>query len=104
MTDIGRALARPFGAEPRARDAPLAPFTTFQVGGPADWLVETRSERARSWPRSRVARAAGVPVTLLGGGSNVLVADAGVRGLVIRAHGGDVQPTGDDDASARTRR
>jgi UDP-N-acetylmuramate dehydrogenase len=38
-----------------------------------------------------VARRAGVPVTILGGGSNVLVADAGVRGLVVRMRGGDVQ-------------
>jgi UDP-N-acetylmuramate dehydrogenase len=37
------------------------------------------------------ARTAGVPVTILGGGSNVLVADAGVRGLVIRLHGGEVR-------------
>jgi UDP-N-acetylmuramate dehydrogenase len=37
-----------------------------------------------------VARSAGVPTAVLGGGSNVLVSDAGVRGLVIRVHGGDV--------------
>jgi UDP-N-acetylmuramate dehydrogenase len=36
------------------------------------------------------ARAAGLPVTVLGGGSNVLVSDAGVRGVVVRVHGGDV--------------
>jgi len=36
------------------------------------------------------ARVDGVPITILGGGSNVLVSDAGIRGLVVRVHGGDV--------------
>ena len=36
-----------------------------------------------------LARDANVPVTVLGGGSNVLIADAGIRGLVIRIHGGE---------------
>lgn len=64
-------------------DAPLASMTTFGVGGPADWLVEpTSTEALRAVVR--LAAEAGVPVTVLGGGSNVLVADAGVRGVVVR--------------------
>ena len=79
-----------FRAERVQRNAPLAPFTTFKVGGPADWLVH-RAARERGARRRSPRRAtAGLPVTVLGGGSNVLVADAGVRGLVIRVHGGDV--------------
>jgi UDP-N-acetylmuramate dehydrogenase len=70
------------------RDAPLAALTTFKVGGTADWLVTVRSgediRRALA-----AARELGLPVTVLGGGSNVLIADAGLRGLVIRVHGGD---------------
>jgi len=62
---------------------PLGPLTTFGVGGPAEYFVEPRSVEALQ-EALRVAHAAGVPVTLLGGGSNVLVADAGVRGLVVR--------------------
>jgi UDP-N-acetylmuramate dehydrogenase len=70
----------------RARaNEPLAPYTTFRVGGPADWLLDVATV-----PELRAvlsaARACEVPVTLLGGGSNVLVADAGVRGAVIRLH------------------
>src|SRR5204863_5490038 len=76
------------------RDAVLAPFTTFKVGGPADWLV--LAQRASEVKAAlRAAREAGLPVTVLGGGSNTLVADGGVRGVVIRVHGGDVQPAGD---------
>jgi UDP-N-acetylenolpyruvoylglucosamine reductase len=76
------------------RDVALAPFTTFKVGGPADWFV--RAQRAGDVKAAlAAARADGLPVTVLGGGSNVLVADAGVRGLVIRVHGGDVTALSD---------
>jgi UDP-N-acetylmuramate dehydrogenase len=64
-------------------DAPLAPLTTFHVGGAAEWLADIASE---SELRALIvdAKAAGIPVTMLGGGSNVLVADAGVAGVVVR--------------------
>jgi UDP-N-acetylmuramate dehydrogenase len=76
------------------RDVPLAPFTTFRVGGPADWFVRAHSADDVK-AAVRAARADGLPVTVLGGGSNVLIADAGVRGLVIRVHGGDVTALSD---------
>ena len=61
----------------------LAPFTTFGIGGPARWFVEAASEEeiveACAWVRER-----GAPLFVLGGGSNVLVADAGFPGLVLR--------------------
>lgn len=72
------------------RDVPLAPFTTFKVGGPADWFVRA-SSASEVKSALAAARADGLPVTVLGGGSNVLVADAGVRGVVIRIHGGEVR-------------
>jgi UDP-N-acetylmuramate dehydrogenase len=76
------------------RNAPLAPLTTFKVGGPADWLVlaQRSSEVAAALA---AARTLSLPVTILGGGSNVLISDAGVRGLVIRVHGGDARDAGD---------
>jgi len=76
------------------RDAPLAPYTTFRVGGPADWLVLAQSADEVKTAVA-AARAAGLPITIVGGGSNLLVADAGVRGLVIRVHGGDVRQVQD---------
>lgn len=82
---LGPGRARP--------QAPLAGLTSFRIGGPADLLTEAKDaaelERALA-----LARAHRVPVTLLGGGSNVLVADEGVRGLVLRAHGGRVAAAG----------
>jgi UDP-N-acetylmuramate dehydrogenase len=82
-------------AERVRRHAPLAPYTTFRVGGPADWLVLAQGANEVKAALA-AARTAGLPVTILGGGSNVLVADAGVRGVVIRIHGGDARPAGDD--------
>jgi UDP-N-acetylmuramate dehydrogenase len=61
----------------------LAPFTTLGIGGPARWFVEAASEagivEASQWARER-----GVPLFVLGGGSNVLVSDEGFGGLVMR--------------------
>ena len=81
------------------RDVPLAPFTTFKVGGPADWLVH--AQRADDVKRVlALARDAGVPVVVLGGGSNVLIADTGIRGIVIRIHGGEAVRLGPDRIKA----
>ncbi len=60
----------------------LAPFTTFGIGGPARWFAAAAREddiaEAAAWAAER-----GVPLFLLGGGSNLLVADAGFDGLVL---------------------
>jgi UDP-N-acetylmuramate dehydrogenase len=77
------------GAGAVAHNAPLAPFTTFRIGGPADWLVQTRSA-AQIVAVLGLAHEAGVPVTMLGGGSNVLIADSGIRGVVVRPRGGTI--------------
>lgn len=71
-------------------DAPLAPLTTFKIGGPADVLVT--ASRADDITRAvALAREAGLKVTVLGGGSNVLIADGGIRGVVVRLRGGEVR-------------
>jgi UDP-N-acetylmuramate dehydrogenase len=64
-------------------DVPLAPLTTLELGGPARHLVEAASE-ADVAEALRWAAARGVPALVLGGGSNVVVGDAGYEGLVIR--------------------
>jgi UDP-N-acetylmuramate dehydrogenase len=67
MTAFGDVLGSTFGAERVRRHAPLAELTTFHVGGPADWLFETRSSD-EIVTALMLARDASVPVTLLGGG------------------------------------
>jgi UDP-N-acetylmuramate dehydrogenase len=66
------------------RDVPLAPYTTFRIGGPADRLYRARTADELAEAVS-AARDLGVPYFLLGLGANILVADAGFRGLVIRS-------------------
>jgi UDP-N-acetylmuramate dehydrogenase len=85
-----RDLREAVGNDRVHRDRALAPFTTFKVGGSADCFVEVR--RADEIQRAiQVAHRHGVPFTVLGGGSNVLISDRGLRGLVIRIHGGEVR-------------
>lgn len=83
------ALRAAFGDRVQER-CPLAPFTTFRVGGPADWLLDVRTSDELATALALAGRE-GVPLTMLGGGSNVLVADSGVRGLVIRSRGGEIR-------------
>ena len=79
-----------FGSERIGIEVPLAPYTTFKVGGPAEWFFEARTAD-EIVAALRLAGVRGVSVTLLGGGSNVLIGDRGVRGLVIRPRGGHVE-------------
>lgn len=62
---------------------PLAPLTTLGVGGPARWFVEATDE-GMILAASRWARERGVALRVLGGGSNLVVADHGVEALVVR--------------------
>jgi UDP-N-acetylmuramate dehydrogenase len=64
-------------------NVPLRPYTTFKIGGPADLLYEADSADALA-DAIVTARRAEVPFFVLGLGANVLIADKGVRGLVIR--------------------
>jgi UDP-N-acetylenolpyruvoylglucosamine reductase len=75
--------APPTGVEP---DYPLARLTTIRTGGPADFFARPDSSerlaRLLSW-----AQQAGIDVGVVGSGSNLLVADAGFRGLVMKLDG-----------------
>ena len=69
------------GIQPRA-SVPLAPFTTLGVGGPAQWFAAAATADhlplAHAWAADR-----GLPLSVLGGGSNLVIADEGVPGLVL---------------------
>jgi UDP-N-acetylmuramate dehydrogenase len=62
---------------------PLAPLTTFRIGGPAALFVEAEEDGALE-AVGRAAGATGVPVAVIGKGSNMLVADEGFPGIVVR--------------------
>jgi UDP-N-acetylmuramate dehydrogenase len=83
-------LAAELGPDRVERDVPLAPLTTFRVGGPADALYRARTADELVEAVS-LARRMGVPYYLLGKGANILVGDRGYRGLVIRCEVGGTQ-------------
>src|SRR5262249_40925578 len=82
LSDAQRAALRAI-AGPRARfDEPMRRHTTLKMGGPADALVEPGSVDEIA-AVCRWAAANAVAITVIGGGSNLLVRDGGVRGLVL---------------------
>jgi len=64
------------------RNVELAQFSSFKVGGKADYFFEGNS-RSEAMEALSFARAQNLPVTILGGGSNILISDKGIAGLVI---------------------
>jgi UDP-N-acetylmuramate dehydrogenase len=64
-------------------DEPLKRYTAWKIGGPADALLEPGSVDELIEANEKAAEH-GVPVTILGGGTNVLIRDGGIRGLTIR--------------------
>lgn len=72
------------------RDETLARHTTFRIGGAAEYFTRVNS-RAELTQAVRWGRARELEIFILGNGSNILVSDAGVRGLVIKNHADAVQ-------------
>lgn len=68
------------------RNVPMSRYTTFQIGGPADLFVEPAGEEAFS-RLVKLCRSKNVPFLLIGAGSNLLVSDAGIDGVVFRLSG-----------------
>jgi UDP-N-acetylmuramate dehydrogenase len=88
---IGTAIQRRIGVK-TSRDEPLARFTTMRVGGPADLFASVHNlHELRAIVR--FARARAIPLTILGRGSDVVIADAGIRGIVVqnRAEGSRIE-------------
>ncbi|MBI2443794.1 MAG: UDP-N-acetylmuramate dehydrogenase [Candidatus Magasanikbacteria bacterium] len=64
-------------------NAPLAKYTTFKIGGPAEWLVEV-SDNDQLVALLNFVSGEGIPYFILGGGSNLLLPDEGLPGVVVR--------------------
>ncbi|MBM6978949.1 MAG: UDP-N-acetylmuramate dehydrogenase [Actinomyces succiniciruminis] len=88
------ALARPLGSAAGSTPS-LAELTTLRVGGPVGSYVEARTE-AELIDAVRQADAAGTPLLVIGGGSNILAADAGFAGVVVRDARQEVSLSADD--------
>ena len=76
-----------------ARAEPMSRHTSLHVGGPADYFVRVRSEDDLVGA-VRVAREAELPTFMLGGGTNLLVADDGIRGVVFENAWSDIDVRG----------
>ena len=66
-------------------DEPMSRHTTFRVGGPADFFV---TPKAKEEVRDviRICKEAGMPYYIIGNGSNLLVSDAGYRGVIVQIY------------------
>lgn len=76
-------LTQNLPAERLIFDAPMSRYTTFRVGGNADALFLPKDENELALAL-RLSRENGIPATVIGNGSNLLVKDGGIEGLVIR--------------------
>ncbi|HKN14977.1 MAG TPA: UDP-N-acetylmuramate dehydrogenase [Candidatus Binatus sp.] len=82
MKALEGELRAKFGARVRA-SMPLSELTSFRIGGPADLFVNVEDETELMHAKAAAYRA-GVPCFCLGAGTNLLVSDRGMRGLVVR--------------------
>ena len=89
----GTDIQRRIGVK-TSRDEPLARFTTMRVGGPAD-LFATVHNAHELRAMVRFARTRELPHTLLGRGSDIVISDAGIRGLVIQVRAEGSRHAGD---------
>lgn len=90
---IGTEIQRRIGVK-TSRQEPLARFTTLRVGGPADLFAEIRN-LFELRAIVRYARTRDLPILLLGRGSNLLISDAGVGGLVVHVRAQEVRVEGE---------
>ena len=86
LTADDRATLGAYFGDRAAFDAPLAPYTWWRIGGPADALISIESSADTAFVL-RLASRRRLPWFVLGLGSNILVGDGGIRGLVVRLGG-----------------
>lgn len=93
--DWHRSLGEALGPSRLLRDEPLAPYTTFRIGGPADlyYRATTADELATAVTAARERQ---IPWFLLGVGANILIGDKGIRGLVIHNRARHVEVRADE--------
>ena len=96
-----RAARPPAAVRGRLTEAAAGAVTWFRVGGPAEVLFQPAD--ADDLARLPAAQPADVPVTAIGVGSNLLVRDGGIEGVVVRFGGGfaEIEVDGDDDRRRR---
>lgn len=72
------------------QNIPLAPYTTVKIGGPADFFIHTKNS-SEFIEAIKYGQKNNLPITVLGNGSNVLISDSGIRGLVIKNDSNEIK-------------
>ena len=83
MQNLYGELEHIVGAGHIWKDEPMKKHTTFRIGGPADLFIAPESEEGIC-EAVRLCRSAGVPLYIIGNGSNLLVSDSGFRGVILQ--------------------
>ncbi|HEX9817661.1 MAG TPA: FAD-binding protein, partial [Patescibacteria group bacterium] len=83
MTTLQQQFTAIFPDLPFQLDFPMAPKTYFKVGGPAELFLES-ADRQQIISLVEYCQNQHLPLTILGGGSNVIISDEGIRGLVLK--------------------
>ena len=83
MQDIYTDLINCIPKENVYKDEPMSKHTTFKIGGPADYFIKVNNVEDLNKILS-ISKKNNLPVTIIGNGSNVLVTDKGIRGIVIK--------------------
>jgi len=83
MSAVSQELEKIFGATRIRQNEPMSAHTTFKIGGPAEFYIEVSSVDDLI-KAVQTAHKLEIPVFIFGGGSNVIVADHGIKGLVIK--------------------
>jgi UDP-N-acetylmuramate dehydrogenase len=86
LTPAQRAVLRDTLGERARFDEPLAPYTSWKIGGPADALAEVETTQELADALSLACKHT-IPWFVLGSGSNILIGDGGIRGIVLRLSG-----------------
>ena len=90
MQEIYDELIKNISKEQILCDEPMSKHTTFRIGGPADIFVKIKNLENLKYVL-KIAKNRNLPLTIIGNGSNVLVKDNGIRGIVIKLEMNDIQ-------------
>ena len=87
MINLREMLEKLVGAVNVLVDEPMKNHTSFKIGGPADFVVMPQTKKSLC-DTVKTLREQGIPMTVIGNGSNLLVSDKGIRGVVVKIAGG----------------
>lgn len=83
MIDILKELQKKLGRTQVLPNEPMSKHTSFKIGGPADYFVKAKSIEELKFVLE-LSNKNNIPLTIVGNGTNILVSDKGIRGIVLK--------------------